>query len=698
MKKLDKTNARSKLSYQEDGSPYCQRFDEVYFDRESGCQQSDFIFIQKSHIKLRLQAAEKTFTVAETGFGTGLNFLLTLQAYQKAQLASTTPLAPLHFISVEKYPLSKEQLVQSLSLLPQLEQLALALTNSYPEGAVEQFEQEFQATFLNGQVRLTLIFDDAALGYSSLRCSKHGLVDAWYLDGFAPQKNPDMWSSDLFVQIGRLSKEQATLTTCTTADLVKRHLGDIGFRFEQKLAADKDQAMLVAVMQSNPLTTKGYQLRPAIIKPKHVSIIGGGIASACLAYALTKQGVDVTLYCKDTSLAQGASSNAIGALYPLLHQQKDDISAFYQQAFWRAKALYTEIAEQGHSFDHQWCGLLEVSYKSALAKRQLTFEQLNTWPKELIHGVNAKQASELANIELPYGGLFMPNAGWISPQDLVKKMFNAAKASKRLKIVTDTHITKIQQVPSLTAASTVGESSTADKSGTTNESSTSWSLSSKQGEFNASVLVICGGADSIEIEQLKSLPLTATRGQITSMTTNNKINKLATVICHKGYLTPENKGIHCIGATFQKNDTNIIPNKADDNYNLTMLDKCLPELSATINWQEQDITASKARLRCMSQDHLPLVGAVPNISEHIKAYPHLAKDKNWKYSQPAPCIDNLYVLLGLGARGLCSAPLAADILTAELCNIPYPMDNQMIFNLSPNRFIIRDIIKRKVSE
>ena len=182
------------------------------------------------------------------------------------------------------------------------------------------------------------------------------------------------------------------------------------------------------------------------------------------------------------------------------------------------------------------------------------------------------------------------------------------------------------------------------------------------------------------------------------MTTNSKINKLATVICHKGYLTPENKGIHCIGATFQKNDTNIIPNKADDNYNLTMLDKCLPELSATINWQEQDITASKARLRCMSQDHLPLVGAVPNISEHIKAYPHLAKDKNWKYSQPAPCIDNLYVLLGLGARGLCSAPLAADILTAELCNIPYPMDNQMIFNLSPNRFIIRDIIKRKVSE
>ena len=680
MNKPDKTNNSSKLSYQKDGTPYCKRFDDIYFESESGYQQSDFVFIQKNQIVLRLQAAKQTFIVAETGFGTGLNFLLTLQAYQKAQQTSAVQLAPLHFISVEKYPLSKEQLVQSLSIFPQLQTLALLLINSYPDCPVEEFTQEFQTTFLNGQVRLSLIFDDAAQGFSSLKCSKKGLVDAWYLDGFTPAKNPDMWSKDLFFQIGRLAKDQATLTTFTVAGFVKRQLRDIGFRFEKLLAQGKKKEMLLAVMQNNPITNKGYSLRPRITKPQHVSIIGGGIASACAAYALTKQGVKVTLYCKDTSLAQGGSSNAIGALYPLLHQQEDDISSFYQQAFWRAKALYTEIAEQGFSFAHQWCGLLEVSYKEALIKRQRAFESLNTWPNNLIHGVNAKQASDLANIDLAYGGLFMPNAGWISPQDLVKQIFNAAKATSRLKIMTDTHITKIRQVSNTRS----------------NESSTSWSLTSNQGEFNASVLVICGGADAINIEQLKSLPLTATRGQVTSMKSNKQINKLSTVICHKGYLTPENKGIHCIGATFQKNDTNITTNKADDDYNLTMLAKCLPELSSTIDWQEQDISSNKARLRCMSQDHLPLVGAVPNIKEHVHAYPHLAKDKNWKYSQTAPCIDNLYVLLGLGARGLCSAPLAADILTAELCGSPYPVDNNMLFNLSPNRFIIRDIIKRKI--
>ncbi len=680
MKKADKTITSSTLSYQKNGAPYCQRFDDIYFDSESGTEQSDFVFIQKNQIKERLASSEETFTVAETGFGTGLNFLLTLQAYQKAQQASGSQLATLHFISVEKYPLSKEQLRQSLAILPQLEQYAAELIHSYPEEAPAQFKEEYQCSFLNGQVNLTLIIDDAAKGLSTLNSDKAGLIDAWFLDGFSPAKNPDMWSEKLFSHIGRLSKPQATLTTFTVAGFVKRQLRDIGFRLEKLLAPGKKKEMFFGVMQSNPLTNKGYQLRPRIIKPQHVSIIGGGIASACAAYTLTKQGVKVTLYCKDSSVAQGGSSNAIGALYPLLHQKQDDISDFYQQAFWRAKALYNEISAQGFPFAHQWCGLLEVSYKDALIQRQQAFEKIAAWPKALIHGVNAKEASELANIALPYGGLFMPNAGWVAPQDLVKQIFNAAQLTNRLKIVTDTKVSKIQQVTNAKETE-----------------SKSWRLSTNQGEFDASILVVCGGAEAIDFELLENLPLTATRGQVTSMKTNTKVSKLSTVICHKGYLTPKNKGVHCIGATFDKNNTNIKTNKADDDYNLAMLGKCLPELSAGIGWQVSDISASKARLRCMTQDHLPLVGAVPDINKHLQAYPHLAKDKNWRYTEPAPCIENLYVMLGLGARGLCSAPLAADVLAAELCNTPYPIDNQMLFNLSPNRFIIRDIIKRKIT-
>ena len=78
MKKSDKTITSSKLSYQKNGAPYCQRFDDIYFDTESGTEQSDFVFIQKNQIEIRLSKKIETFTIAETGFGTGLNFLLTL--------------------------------------------------------------------------------------------------------------------------------------------------------------------------------------------------------------------------------------------------------------------------------------------------------------------------------------------------------------------------------------------------------------------------------------------------------------------------------------------------------------------------------------------------------------------------------------------------------------------------------------------
>ena len=703
MKKPYKTNDNTILRTAKNSANFCHTFNDFYFDNTLGYLKNDFTFIQKNQIKQRLQATDKIFTIAETGFGTGFNFLLTLQAYQEAQQVSSALLAPLHYISVEKYPLSKEQLIESLSIVPQLQSLALTLINCYPDNSSELYKNSLHASFFNDQVHLTVLFSDVEQALSTLDSKKKGVVDAWYLDGFDAIKNSDMWHKGVFTQIERLSKDQATLTSFTTDNVVKKHLKEIGFRLEAKCAenghndipqnSNSNNNNLFAVMQSSPITTKGYHLKPRIEKPKHVSIIGGGIASACTAYALTKQGVNVTLYCKDYSLAQGGSSNAIAALFPLLHQQEDDMSVFYQQAFWRAKALYSEIEQQGFSFPHQWCGLLEVSYKDSLIKRQQAFDKIKAWPKELIHSVTAKHASNLASISLPYGGLFMPHAGWVSPQDLVKQIFNAAKATNRLTIITNTHITKIRQV-----ANTVTDEITSEyPQAAAVEKNTSWCLSSNQGELNANVLVICAGADAIEIEQLKSLPLTATRGQVTSMNSIKKITKLSTVICHKGYLTPEHQGIHCIGATFQKNETSLETNKVDDLYNLTTLAKCLPELSAEVNWQEKDIVSSKARLRGMSQDHLPLVGAVPNIAQHLEAYPHLAKDKNWKYSKAAPCIDNLYVLLGLGARGFCSAPLAADILTAELCDTPYPMDNKMLFNLSPNRFIVRDIIKRKIT-
>ena len=421
-----------------------------------------------------------------------------------------------------------------------------------------------------------------------------------------------------------------------------------------------------------PFNTQGYHLRPKITKPEQVIIIGGGIASACAAYSLTKQGVKVTLLCKDNDVAQGASSNAIGALYPLIHQQKDDISEFYQQAFWHAKSLYQEILTQGFYYNHDWCGLLDISYKTSLEKHQKRFEQLQAWPENFIRSVNRQQASDIAKIPLSFGGLFMPAAGWVAPQALVTQLFAAATKTNLLHIENNTEVTKLTQIENK-----------------------NWQIETTNKVFKEKVVIVCAGADTLTINKVNKLPLSAVRGQVTSMQSNENIKPLATVLCHKGYLTPKSNNIHCIGATFDKNDTNINTRPEDDDYNIKTLSECLPDTFKQTGWTKKEVVTSKARLRCMTPDHLPMVGAVPDIQAHIISYPHLAKDKNWRYKQPAPMIDNLYVMTGFGARGLCSAPLLADILTAELCGLPYPVKQKMLFNLSTNRFVIRDIIRRK---
>jgi len=171
------------------------------------------------------------------------------------------------------------------------------------------------------------------------------------------------------------------------------------------------------------------------------------------------------------------------------------------------------------------------------------------------------------------------------------------------------------------------------------------------------------------------------------MATNDDIGELATVICHKGYLTPKHNDSHCIGATFDKDVRDIQTSQEDDEYNLRMYHQCLPNFP---QWQLSDV-----RLRCMSPDHMPIAGPMPKTNEYYGLYQRLEKDKNWRVETPAPYYDNLYVMTGLGARGLCSAPLLADIIMGDICQTPYPVDSKMLFNLAPNRFILKDIIKGK---
>lgn len=659
------TSSYQPIDYLEDQAPYSPQFGDIYFDATQGYQQSEIIFIQGNQLLQRWSNyTQNTFTIFETGFGTGLNFVLLLQAFSRWQAenpANNTSLK-LHFITTEKFPLSKTQIQKALSLFPSLGQFTDQLLQHYPEctSGVTTID-------INDHVRLTLHFNDATIALTEIGKARRYKADAWFLDGFSPDKNPEMWNDALYQAMANVSADNATIATFTVAGHVRRGLSKVGFRLEKSETELKKNHILTGRFQTSQYENKGYMIRPTPSRPQHVSIIGGGIAAACTALSLCRRGIKVQLICKDEAVAQGASSNAIGAVYPLIHQVPDSISVFFAQAFQHALATYNSLIENGYQFDHQWCGLIELAHNDTLKQRHHKLMTSSHWPRNLLRTVSLKEASEIANKPVPYSGLYFERAGWVSPQGLVNALLDAAQATGLCKIRLNTQVKKIS------------------RSATDN-----WLLETNKKQLKASTLVIATGADSNKIDGLDTLPIYPVQGQVTKMKATTNSSALNTVVCHKGYLTPENNGIHCIGATFKKGIDSIVSQNEDNHYNLSMLEKSLPGF---MDWCFDDVVGDNTRIRACTTDHLPIVGPVPTFDSIKSLYPKLRQDKNWRYSTPMPYQPNLYYIGGLGARGLCSAPLLADILTADLCGTAYPVSQKMLFELSLARFGIKALIK-----
>jgi len=172
------------------------------------------------------------FTIAETGFGTGLNFLSTWQLWSELAPSDSC----LHFISVEKYPLTLNDISLALAYWPTLAE--------YSQQLLAQYQQLspgiHQLSFADGKVTLNLLIGDVAEMLPQMTIS----IDAWFLDGFSPAKNPDMWSATLFQNMARLSHPLTTFATFTSAGDVRRGLQAVGFQVKKLAGFGKKREML----------------------------------------------------------------------------------------------------------------------------------------------------------------------------------------------------------------------------------------------------------------------------------------------------------------------------------------------------------------------------------------------------------------------------------------------------------------------
>jgi tRNA 5-methylaminomethyl-2-thiouridine biosynthesis bifunctional protein len=216
-----------------DQQPYSTQFEDVYFSSDNGLLETEYVFLQGNRLAERWQQlTSPAFTLIETGFGTGLNFLSCCQLW----LQTAPPDATLHFISVEKYPLSLQDIKAALDLWPCLTPYTQDFLAHYP--AILNGEN---IPLFNGRIHLTLLIGDAVTQLATLNAQ----ADAWLLDGFAPSKNPDMWQPALFSQMARLSHAGTTIATFTSAGQVRRNLMAAGFNVQKRPGFGKKREMLI---------------------------------------------------------------------------------------------------------------------------------------------------------------------------------------------------------------------------------------------------------------------------------------------------------------------------------------------------------------------------------------------------------------------------------------------------------------------
>ncbi|MCE2571632.1 bifunctional tRNA (5-methylaminomethyl-2-thiouridine)(34)-methyltransferase MnmD/FAD-dependent 5-carboxymethylaminomethyl-2-thiouridine(34) oxidoreductase MnmC [Motilimonas eburnea] len=644
----------AQLEWNANGTPISSQFDDIYFSNINGLEETQHVFIKANGLPSRWHNfARDHFVIAETGFGTGLNFLVAWHTFNEFKQAYPNQ-GPqrLYFTSFEKFPLTQQDLQLALAQWPELAPLAEQLVQNYPNCVAGSHRVSLQ----QGQVILDLWFGDLHDSLPQLYSTTEGLVDCWFLDGFAPSKNPDMWSPALFNAMGRLAKPGATVATFTAAGFVRRGLGDAGFVMTKPKGFGRKREMLAGHYPMTPKclpVTKGENREPSASNDASITLVGGGIASAATALALVRKGRKVTLYCQDKQLAQQASGNRQGALYPLLSPNNPINTELFIHAFDYSRQLLKHVSH--HGLRHQFCGVMELSYDDKSAKKINLIEQQG-YPSTLVSPLTSEQANQVANLAIDTHGLYYPQGGWLNPGDYTLALIAQALESGRLTLHLDSEVGDI-------SASCEG-----------------WQFSVNGQLQHTDILLLCMGSN-LQPSVFSGLPIFPVRGQVSHVNATPTSQQLNTVLCYQGYMTPAHEQSHCIGASYGRNQDSLEFSQAEQQQNHDKLLNSLPQVS----WPQglnMDTDEARVSVRCGTRDNLPFVGKIPVHQGYV----------NFNQTEQ---LDHcgLYMLSALGSRGLCTAPLMAELLACEIVGEPLPVGKTLLTRLHPNRYWLRSIKK-----
>ena len=506
------------VAWRDDGAPRSLLFDDIYFSPEGGLAEARHVFLNGNFLAERFATADR-FAVGELGFGTGLNFLACWALWRQRR----KPGARLDYFSVEGFPVAPADLRRALDAFPEMQQLADQLCSVYaqPPRGFHHFDFSKDGLYLTlGIGEVEQVLKDA-----------EGLFNAWFLDGFAPSRNPEMWRDEVLTQVARLSAADTTVATFSVAGSVRRGLARAGFLTEKRPGFGAKRDMLAAridasahAVSSPPSSDDGPWFAPAIWAAPpdaRIAVIGAGIAGASAAYGLKCAGFDPVVFERGEALGAGASGNPAALVMPWLDADAGPLSEFHCTAFGYATRLYRKfMAVDDELFDA--CGAIWLARSEGDAKR---FDKIISRQVLLPHGeleaLAAPEVSKLVSVECSFGALYFPRAGMVAPLRLVEQFLSDVAIKFGTPI------------------------STLDRDGRR------WRLLEESGAdagaFDA--VIVADGSAAAHIRQTRHLPLSGSIGQLTY--TDQLEPPLGQAIVSGAYAAPLSGRGAVAGATYR---------------------------------------------------------------------------------------------------------------------------------------------------
>jgi len=666
----------AQLKWDSTGQPVSERYNDIYFSKDDGLAETHYVFIEANRLPQRfsndsVETSAEPFTIAETGFGTGLNFLCAASLW----LEHADSNRALHYVSVEKHPLSQSDLTRSLN--------QFALNASLKEALIAQYPDLIRGThtlqFANGHITLHLIFDDA-----NTAINNHSFTaDAWFLDGFNPASNDSMWKPSLLESVAEHSKPGTTFSTFTAAGNVKRGLIAAGFQVSKQKGFGRKREMLVGhlpeLSEATPFHAsmlprwtypdpRCYQhTQPNQTRETDVAVIGGGLAGTMTALEFSRRGYKTTLFDKRDQLLGGAS----GPSHLVMYTKLPAIANLEARLAVRSTLFSIRFLEQFQTLrpDYQfWSprGVLLLSWNAQEAARNEKRARHYHLPSSFMQLLKPDQAKHITGMDVESGGLWFPRNGALNIPEFRNAIAQIGPLSKQLS-------TQVDQLDFDTA-------------------SHKWHLSTTEGMFSAPIVVIANAYMAKHFVQSSQFNTSTIHGQ-TAGYPSIQAPQPKCIICADGYLVPDDQnGLH-IGASYNLERTT---ESVSDQEHSALVEK-ITRWSG--NWLTlppkgpDNAYHSTSGLRCTTTDYQPIVGPVPVTKDMEKRFSPLrsnAKACTEVYGSYHP---GLYVNIGHGSKGLISTPIAAHYIASLVQQTPSPLEASHMKMLSPSRFTIKQLIR-----